>query len=77
MECTDVFAEAWMPLVISPALGNNGLCKPIETLQTIIDLDWKEQGLCAECVQVKREEWRGEQKDVWDKLDDWLKLSQP
>lgn len=75
MACTDVFAEAWMPLVIQPALENNGLCKPIETLQTIIDLDWKVQGLCEECVEDKREEWRGEQKDVWDKMDIWLGLS--
>lgn len=75
MACTDVFAEAWMPLVIQPALENNGLCKPIETLQTIIDLDWKVQGLCEECVEDKRQEWRGEQKDVWDKMDLWLGLS--
>ncbi|KAK7686696.1 hypothetical protein QCA50_010296 [Cerrena zonata] len=74
MVCTDVFAEAWMPLVIQPALENNGLCKPIETLQTIIDLDWKVQGLCEECVKDKREEWKGEQQVVWNKMDGWLGL---
>lgn len=77
MKCTDVFADTWMPLVISPALGNNGLCKPIETLQTIMDLDWREQGLCVECVQAKREEWKGVQKEVWDKMDEWLGLNRP
>lgn len=65
-----------MPLVISPALGNNGLCKPLETLQAIIELDWKEHGLCEECVQSKREEWKGEQKEVWDRLDSWLGIDQ-
>ncbi|KAH9917579.1 uncharacterized protein B0H18DRAFT_1033756, partial [Fomitopsis serialis] len=67
MACTDVFAEQWMPLVIQPALENSGLCRPIETLQTIIDLDWKAQGLCDECVSEKREEWRDEQRAVWEK----------
>ncbi|OBZ69284.1 hypothetical protein A0H81_10882 [Grifola frondosa] len=75
MECTDVFAEAWMPLVIQPALESNGLCCPLETLQTIIELDWAAHGLCAECVKDKREEWRGEQQDVWDKMDEWLGLN--
>lgn len=71
MACTDVFAEAWMPLVIGPALENNGLCSPIETLQTIMDLDWKSHGLCEDCVKDKRDEWRGEQEDVWEKLEGW------
>ncbi|CAL1694594.1 unnamed protein product [Somion occarium] len=74
MACTDVFAETWMPLVIQPALENNGLCKPIETLQTIIDLDWKAHGLCEDCVRDKREEWRGEQEDIWKKMNTWLGL---
>lgn len=74
MQCTDTLAETWMPLVIQPALENNGLCRPIETLQAIIDLDWGKHGLCMECVANKREEWKGEQEIVWNKLDDWLGL---
>jgi len=72
MACTDVLAETWMPLVIQPALENNGLCRPIETLQQIIDLDWKSEGLCESCVGDKREEWREEQRVIWDRLDIWL-----
>lgn len=75
MQCTDVFAEMWMPLVIQPALECSGLCRPIETLQTIIDLDWGAQGVCAECVQEKREEWRAEQRTVWERMDKWLGLT--
>lgn len=75
MACTDVFAEMWMPLVIQPALENSGLCRPLETLQTIIDLDWPTHGVCEKCVTEKREEWRGEQKVVWDKMDEWLGLT--
>ncbi|KAI0934922.1 hypothetical protein AcV5_006610 [Taiwanofungus camphoratus] len=74
MACTDVFAETWMPLVITPALTNNGLCRPLETLQAIIELDWQAHGLCQECVLDKREEWRGEQRVVWEKMDEWLGL---
>ncbi|KAI0784912.1 hypothetical protein C8Q75DRAFT_336400 [Abortiporus biennis] len=72
MACTDVFAELWMPLVIQPAIENNGLSKPIETLQAIIDMDWSSHGLCEECVQDKREEWKEEQRVVWNKLGDWI-----
>ncbi|TFY52228.1 hypothetical protein EVJ58_g10135 [Rhodofomes roseus] len=76
MACTDVFAEQWMPLVIQPALENSGLCRPLETLQTIIDLDWKAQGVCEECVRDKREEWKEEQGTVWEKMNGWLGLSE-
>lgn len=75
MACTDVFAEQWMPLVIQPALENSGLCRPLETLQTVIDLDWKAHGMCDECVKEKREEWCDEQRAIWRKLDGWLGFS--
>lgn len=74
MACTDVLAETWMPQVIQPALENNGLCRPIETLQAIIDLDWGAHGLCQECAAEKREEWMAEQNTVWNKVDGWLAL---
>lgn len=74
MPCTDVFAEMWMPLVIQPALINSGLCRPIETLKEIIDLDWDSHGVCESCVVDKREEWRAEQRTMWVKLDDWIGL---
>ncbi|TFK82510.1 hypothetical protein K466DRAFT_666465 [Polyporus arcularius HHB13444] len=72
MACTDVLAEKWMPLVIQTALDDNGLCRPLETLERIIAIDWEKEGLCAECVKDKREEWRGEQRDVWARMDEWL-----
>ncbi|KAI8982947.1 hypothetical protein BD414DRAFT_464037 [Trametes punicea] len=72
MACTDVFAEKWMPLVIQPALDDNGLCRPLETLERIIAIDWAAEGVCADCVRDKTEEWRGEQRDVWERMDDWL-----
>ena len=73
MACTDVFAEKWMPLVISPALEDNELCRPLETLERIIAIDWAKEGLCEECVRDKTEEWRAEQKVVWDGIDEWLR----
>ncbi|KAI0808016.1 hypothetical protein C8Q74DRAFT_108439 [Fomes fomentarius] len=72
MACTDTFAEKWMPLVIQPALDDNGLCRPLETLDRIIAIDWAKEGLCAECVKDKTEEWRAEQRDMWAKIDEWL-----
>ncbi|KAF7976524.1 hypothetical protein HWV62_6347 [Athelia sp. TMB] len=72
MACTDVFADTWMPLVIQPALEDDGVYKPIESLQRIIEIDWPSKGLCPSCVTEKRAEWLSEQKEVWRKLDEWI-----
>lgn len=72
MSCTDVFADTWMPLVISPAIGDNGVYKPIETLERMKEIDWDQHGLCATCVVEKREEWTEEQGNIWTLVDKWL-----
>ncbi|KZT21985.1 hypothetical protein NEOLEDRAFT_1072502 [Neolentinus lepideus HHB14362 ss-1] len=72
MACTDVFADKWMPLVIAPALASGGVGKPLETLQSIIEVDWEKEGLCAECAALKREEWKEQQEDIWEKIGIWL-----
>jgi hypothetical protein len=72
MECTDVFAETWMPDVIAPALTSNGLCRPIETLRGIQAVHWEKKGVCPACCEEKRKEWEDEIKVVWDKIDEWL-----
>lgn len=72
MACTDVFAETWMPLVIQPAIEDDGVYKPLETLQKVIDIDWGHHGLCPSCVVEKRAEWRVEQEDIWEKIDSWI-----
>jgi hypothetical protein len=71
MACTDVFANTWMSLVIEPALDNGGVYKPLETLQDIIDVDWGKHGLCPSCVNEKRDEWHGEQQNVWERMGGW------
>lgn len=72
MACTDVFAETWMPDVIAPALADNGLCRPVETLRKIQKVRWEDKGVCEECCAAKREEWDEEIKAVWKKVDEWL-----
>jgi len=74
MACTDVFADTWMGLVIQPALECDGVYKPLETLEKMRTVDWRKEGLCESCVKEKREEWRGEQGDVWRRMDGWLGL---
>jgi hypothetical protein len=76
MACTDVLANNWMPHVIQPALECGGLYRPLETLQSIVDIDWRKEGLCDSCVEVKKGEWRSEQRLVWEKLDKWLALAE-
>ena len=72
MKCTDTFAESWMPLVIQPAIDNDGVYKPLETLQRIKGIDWAARGLCAACVNEKIEEWSDEQRTVWNLVGDWI-----
>jgi hypothetical protein len=77
MACTDAFAEHWMSWVISPALLDHtrGVSAPIEALRKICEIDWAKLGLCGECVQNKREEWKGEIDTIWEKMDEWLDIS--
>jgi len=72
MACTDVFADTWMDLVISPALEDDGVYKPIETLERLKQIEWAQRGLCAECMKDKREEWTGEQESIWALVEKWL-----
>lgn len=72
MACTDVFADKWMSLVITPAISNSGVCKPLEMLEQIKQIDWAAEGLCAACIRDKTREWTQEQEDVWEKMDSWL-----
>ncbi|KAF9486079.1 hypothetical protein BDN70DRAFT_870594 [Pholiota conissans] len=73
MKCTDAFAgDTWMTLVIQPALENDGVYKPLETLQRIKEIDWEAHGLCPSCVAEKIEEWTQEQRTIWDLIDSWL-----
>jgi hypothetical protein len=74
MACTDVFADKWMPLVIQPALEDDGVYKPLETLEQMRGVDWAKEGLCESCVREKLEEWREEQRKVWRLIDEWLRL---
>jgi len=74
MACTDIFAEQWMTLVIAPSLADNGVSQPIETLQRIIDIDWRSLGMCEGCVLEKQAEWRGEMDVIWEKMDVWLQV---
>lgn len=72
MVCTDVFADKWMSLVITPAISNSGVCKPLEMLEQIKQIDWATEGLCGVCIRDKTREWTQEQEDVWEKMDSWL-----
>jgi hypothetical protein len=75
MECTNVFADTWMQLVIQPALDNDGVYKPLETLERMKSIDWDNEGLCPSCVMEKGEEWSEEQRTVWRLMDSWLELT--
>ncbi|KAJ7707621.1 hypothetical protein B0H17DRAFT_1033283 [Mycena rosella] len=74
MACTDVFADMWMTRVIQPAIDDEGVYKPLETLERIKGIDWADAGLCSACVVEKNAEWTEEQQVVWRLMDQWLGL---
>ncbi|KAF7327668.1 BTB domain-containing protein [Mycena kentingensis (nom. inval.)] len=72
MDCTDVFAGTWMGLVIQPAIEDDGVYKPLETLERFKRVDWAKAGLCEACVLEKHAEWTEEQRVIWEAMDGWL-----
>jgi hypothetical protein len=72
MACTDVFANTWTSLVVLPAIEDDGVYKPIETLEKMKGLNWAKHGLCSACLVEKREEWTEEQRIVWTMIGSWL-----
>ncbi|KAF5342798.1 hypothetical protein D9757_014908 [Collybiopsis confluens] len=69
MECTDVLAEQWMPLVITPAIADSAMGKPLQTLEKMKSIPWGKYGICDSCVKEKLDEWSEEQNAVWELLD--------
>ncbi|KAI9510260.1 hypothetical protein F5148DRAFT_617250 [Russula earlei] len=72
MACTDIIADHWMTDVITPALVDSGVGRPLETLALIASLSWSEWGVCNECVESKKAEWNDTAKDVWEKVGGWV-----
>ncbi|KAN0123942.1 hypothetical protein V8E52_002432 [Russula decolorans] len=72
MACTDIIADHWMTDVITPALTDGGVGRPLETLDRIASLFWNEMGVCDECVESKKSEWSETAKDVWEKTGGWI-----
>lgn len=63
-----------MPFVLQPAIDNGGMYKPLETLKSTSEVDWKGVGVCDSCLAAKKKEWANEAGVVWEKLGGWLGL---
>jgi len=72
MGCTDALADYWMSDVITPALADGGVGRPLETLTRIASQSWKERGVCDECAESKKVEWGETANDVWEKVGGWV-----
>ncbi|TFK65668.1 hypothetical protein BDN72DRAFT_845263 [Pluteus cervinus] len=72
MACTSTFAEHWLRLVIEPGIADQGVYKPLESLERFKNIDWASHGLCPSCVKEKGEEWTEEQNSYWRLLDAWI-----
>ena len=58
--------------VITPALADGGVGRPLETLARIMAWPWNEQGVCDECVEIMRAEWSEMASMVWEKVSRWV-----
>jgi len=76
MSCTNLLADKWFPLVVQGSIANDSVCMPLEALEQLKQIDWASEGLCMACVREKREEWTGEQEEMWEKMDGWLGVSE-
>ncbi|KAI0063409.1 hypothetical protein BV25DRAFT_1854453 [Artomyces pyxidatus] len=72
MECTDVLADHWMTAVISPALADGGVGRPLEELARISEKNWSQEGVCDACVIAKRKEWDEVAGGVWESVSKWV-----
>ncbi|THH13831.1 hypothetical protein EW146_g6432 [Bondarzewia mesenterica] len=72
MGCTDILADCWMDVVISPALADGGVGRPLETLQRMADWDWEKEGICESCAKEKRQEWAEEARGIWQRMGGWI-----
>jgi hypothetical protein len=72
MACTDIVADRWMSDVITPALADGGVGRPLETLARITAWPWNEKGVCDECVESMRAEWSEMANKVWEKVSGWV-----
>ena|ERR1700761_8089375 len=70
----DNLAEHWMALVLTPAIKDSGVYKPLETLQSMRSVNWEAVGVCRECRALKDSEWKEEAERIWAKLDEWLNI---
>lgn len=61
-----------MPLVISPAIEDSAMGKPLQRLEAMKNVEWKRYGLCEACVKDKIDEWTEEQIVVWGLVDGWI-----
>lgn len=58
-----------MSLVISPAIDNSAMGKPLQTLEAMKSIDWGRYGLCEDCMKDKIDEWTEEQEQIWELID--------
>ena len=74
MPCTDQLAGHWSLLVVEPAITNGDVLRPLEALKRLRDIDWESVGMCKECIEFKRTEWKEQAKEIWGRIGDWLGL---
>jgi len=72
MACTDIVADRWMDDVITPALADDGVGRPLETLARMAAWPWKDKGVCNECVESMKVEWSETASKVWEKVGRWV-----
>jgi hypothetical protein len=67
-------APLWTKLVHTSGIFVDYLYDPICGLDALMDIDWKSEGLCPNCVEVRLDVWGKQRQNLWDNLDLWLEV---
>lgn len=66
---------AWFNAVCKSGIAQSGMRDPVYGFKKLENADWKEEGMCVQCVRKMCSEWQKQQADMWTKLDMWLDLN--
>jgi hypothetical protein len=65
----------WLELVHTTGLYVQRMNDPLMGLQDLMEIPWREEGFCKECVAARMTVWDETRKNLWSDLDVWLKLA--
>ncbi|KDQ10143.1 hypothetical protein BOTBODRAFT_68750 [Botryobasidium botryosum FD-172 SS1] len=73
-KCSQIFKELWPIHVTGSGFVEDGWFDPLGALQTIKDINWEAEGICASCASECRARWEKKRRNIWEEIDRKLGL---